>query len=211
MKIMIDTGHGRVDENGFYVSCPSPDKNNPRTWYKCCWNGSEWIYEGEWNDIIGTELAWVIQENPDSGIDFEVVTHKAEDMPLNDRIAIFNESDCDLFVSIHFNYFEDSTVKGTEVFVHDNASEDSKAAGQIFAKNLMLDIDEPLRRESNEYRYKTANYKVLRETNGPAVLLELGFFSNPDTQRNMKYQSYREELAESLFKSLKEIKDEFDK
>ena len=205
---MLDTGHGRVDANGFYTTCPSPVKTDPNTWKKCMFNGDDWIYEGEWNDIIGTELAWIIHDNPEELIDFEVVTHNAADMPLSERVAIFNDSDCDIFVSLHFDYWKDSNVKGTSVFVHTKASESSKFAGETFAKGLMLDIpSEPLRRESNDYKYKTADFKVLRETKGPAVLIELGFFSNPDTQRMMKYQSHREMLASSLFESLKKIRD----
>ena len=53
MEVMIDDGHGGIDVNGNYTSCPSPDKNNKATWYKCLWNDIEWIYEGKWNEIKG--------------------------------------------------------------------------------------------------------------------------------------------------------------
>ena len=205
--LLIDAGHGDINEAGLYTSCPSPDKDNPNTWYKCMWNGDRWINEGEWNNDIAAGLGRLIENRGE--FDFDFTKYGPEDISLNDRVAKEHEFSPDLFLSIHFNYFHKSTAKGTEVFAYENAGKGSRTAADIMAKNLMNDIsEEPLRRDSNDRFYKEANFQVLRETKGAAVLVELGFFSNPDTQRMMKYGEYRDRLIESLYKSVKEYFNE---
>jgi len=208
--LLVDSGHGGVDPlTGIYSSCPSPIKDNPSTWYKCMWNGSEWIYEGEWNDDISIRLIRLIEERGE--FDSEMTNYSTCDMSLDERVAVERKLKPDLFLSIHFNYFNKYSVKGTEVFAYRSAGKGSRKAAEITAKNLMMDIsEETLRRDSNSRLYKEANFKVLRETAGSAILVELGFFSNNDTQRMMKYSDYRDKLVESLYKSVKEYFDGID-
>ncbi len=208
--LLIDPGHGSIDVNGFYTSCPSPDKNDPDTWYKCCWNGSRWIYEGDWNYQITASLVELIDELGEFDVDITRYDHA--DNSLDDRVSKEHALRPDLFLSVHFNYFSNPDVKGMEVFAYDRAGEGSRKAAEIMAKQLMLDIDEePLRTESPERLYKEGNFKVLRETLGAAVLVELGFFSNPDTQRMMKYKEYQDRLVMSLYKAIKMYFDEIDR
>lgn len=51
--------------------------------------------------------------------DVEVIYTRTEDkfIPLHRRIAIANENDADLFISIHCNYISNEEVNGTETFV----------------------------------------------------------------------------------------------
>ena len=208
-RLLLDPGHGSIDSNGFYTSCPSPDKNDPSTWYKCCWNGSRWIYEGDWNYQITASLVELIDELGEFDVDITRYDHA--DNSLDERVEMERTTRPDLFLSIHFNYFVNPDVKGIEVFAFDRAGKGSRRAAEITAKNLMLDIsEEPLRTESTERLYKKANFKVLRETLGSAILVELGFFSNPDTQRMMKYKEYQDKLVMSLYKSIKQYFDELD-
>tara|TARA_R110002020_G_scaffold132744_1_gene296328 strand:+ start:1220 stop:1858 length:639 start_codon:yes stop_codon:yes gene_type:complete len=205
--LLIDPGHGGIDENGFYTSCPNPDKNNKNTWYKCMWNGDRWINEGDWNYQISASLIEMIDKIGD--FDVDVTKYTQEDTSLDSRVKKEHELLPDLFLSIHFNYFSNYSVKGTEVFAYKNAGKGSRKAANIMARNLMLDIEEePLRTESTERFYKEANYKVLRETKGSAILAELGFFSNSDTQRMMKYKEYQDKIVLSLYKSINQYFNE---
>jgi N-acetylmuramoyl-L-alanine amidase len=45
---------------------------------------------------------------------------------------------------------------------------------------------------------KNANFQVLRDARMPAVLIEIGFLSNPGEERQLKNNFYRQEVAEAL-------------
>jgi N-acetylmuramoyl-L-alanine amidase len=45
---------------------------------------------------------------------------------------------------------------------------------------------------------KPARFEVLRETNMPAILIEVGFLSNPQEERKLKNSYYRQQIAEAI-------------
>ncbi len=49
---------------------------------------------------------------------------------------------------------------------------------------------------------KQAPFRVLKGANMPAVLVEVGFLSNPDEERRLANPAYRQSIAEMLFDSL---------
>jgi len=53
---------------------------------------------------------------------------------------------------------------------------------------------------------KQAPFRVLKGANMPAVLVEVGFLSNPDEERMLADPAYRQRVAEVLFTSLSEYR-----
>lgn len=51
---------------------------------------------------------------------------------------------------------------------------------------------------------KPARYEVLRETNMPAVLVEVGFLSNKGEERKLKNGFYRQQIAEAIARGLQD-------
>jgi N-acetylmuramoyl-L-alanine amidase len=49
---------------------------------------------------------------------------------------------------------------------------------------------------------KTARYYVLRNTLVPAVLVEVGFITNPQEATQLKEGAYRQKIADGITKSL---------
>ena len=84
-----------------------------------------------------------------------------------------NESDSDLFISIHCNAFN-GNAKGTEVCVYNLYGEGAKLGQCIQDQivNSLNTVDRGLKERSGLY--------VLKHTNMPAVLVELAFIDNPD-------------------------------
>ena len=91
---------------------------------------------------------------------------------------IANNSNADLFVSIHCNSCNTPSVQGTETFYHQNSSNGKKLAKCIQDQLLstMNSVDRGL---------KTAGYYVLKHTDMPAVLTEIDFISNPSKEDYM--------------------------
>ncbi len=50
---------------------------------------------------------------------------------------------------------------------------------------------------------QSASLAVLTAPETPSILVEVGFISNPQEEKNLNWQAYRQQLADSLFKSIK--------
>lgn len=50
---------------------------------------------------------------------------------------------------------------------------------------------------------QSASFAVLTAPETPSILVEVGFISNPEEEKNLNWQAYRQRLAESMFKSIK--------
>ena len=89
--------------------------------------------------------------------DYNVIMTRDSDffVPLDTRAKIGNDANADFFISIHLNSSSSSSANGTEVF--------------YFSKNLT-----GLRRRG----VFGANFAVLRGSNSPSILVELGFMNN---------------------------------
>ena len=104
---------------------------------------------------------------------------------LEERAQLANDAKADLFISVHCNYCEDdASVQGLECYY----SKDS-TGGQILAET----IDQTVSRGA-----RTADYRVLLRTEMPAVLIELGYFSNSSECRKLATSEYQSLLAENI-------------
>lgn len=49
---------------------------------------------------------------------------------------------------------------------------------------------------------QSASFAVLTAPETPSILVEVGFISNPQEEKNLNWRAYRQQLADSLFKSI---------
>jgi len=99
-------------------------------------------------------------------------------VPLVERARLSNNSNADLFVSIHRNSHTTETANGFENIVRPNAS-----ARETACATSVLNRVNALGVFSNR-GLKTGNFVVLTATQAPAMLIEYGFISNNnDNQR----------------------------
>jgi N-acetylmuramoyl-L-alanine amidase len=56
-------------------------------------------------------------------------------------------------------------------------------------------------------RMKRAFFYVLINTEMPSILAEVGFISNPDEEKLLKNDSYRQAIAEALYRGIKKYVD----
>jgi N-acetylmuramoyl-L-alanine amidase len=54
---------------------------------------------------------------------------------------------------------------------------------------------------------KRAFFYVLINTGMPSILAEVGFISNPEEERLLRRESYRQSIAEALFQGVKKYVD----
>ena len=103
---------------------------------------------------------------------------------LSARPAMANRLKADAFISIHGNGAVAPEANGFEVYTTPGQNNSDKLATAIFESWQKAF---PAQRKRTDYRDndpdKEVNYKVLREANCPAVLVELGFITNPNEER----------------------------
>ncbi len=114
---------------------------------------------------------------------------------LKNRKKIMEESQADVFISIHLNKFEQSQYYGAQVF-YAAGTEQSKVLAEMIQKELIQTID-----NGNTRKAKPAanNIYLLRDAVIPAVIVECGFLSNPEEERLLQTDQYQKKLAWSIY------------
>jgi N-acetylmuramoyl-L-alanine amidase len=110
---------------------------------------------------------------------------------LEERAAIANRLNADLFVSIHADSFPKSSRRGYTVYIAKAASSSSRKAARAIARSMSGT-------GLNSFGVQTANYHVLTDTRGPAVLVEMGYLSNRREAALLRSSSFQDRLAQAI-------------
>lgn len=135
------------------------------------------------------------------GLTGSMRSKKNED--LNNRCKMKRDSNCDVFISIHQNFFEQSYYHGAQVWYSKN--QESEKLAHIIQENFKNDLD----KKNNRVEKPAENaYKVLRcHSDIPSVIVECGFLTNPQEEEKLRSEEYQNKIADSLAKSVKEYFD----
>ena len=133
--------------------------------------------------------------------DCEVIYTRTEDMyvGLTERALIANQAKADLFVSVHCNSAPNASANGMEVYVHTTRSATSLRAAHAIYDRLL---------PASGFRgrgVKAKDLAVLRETSMPAVLVELGFVSNPNDRAQLVSEVWQDKAAEAIVTGIMEV------
>lgn len=109
---------------------------------------------------------------------------------LNARREMIQGSSADFFVSIHANASSNSRRRGIECYYATN-SEEGKALAYAIQEQLCTIA--PVSQEA-----RPAEFYVLRRSGVPAVLIEVGFITNPEEKTLLQSQEYQRKLAEAI-------------
>lgn len=113
---------------------------------------------------------------------------------LADRATLSNQIDADLYISIHGNTFNQQ-ISGTETYYYGSSS---ASFATIMHKHMLAATKLPDRRVREE------NFQVLRLTEAPAVLLEIGYLSNPAEEATMLSAQFQDQVASAIVAAIKE-------
>jgi len=116
---------------------------------------------------------------------------------LYERSLMANYYFADIFVSIHTNFHPNGNVRGIEVY-HYQGRDD----GNLLAKSIEMELANYTRLSS--LGVKTNDFVVIRETQMPSVLVELGYLSNLEEENIIKTDEFREEAANGIFQGILE-------
>ena len=123
---------------------------------------------------------------------------KDEFLELNKRIA----SDADLLISIHVNFAKNSNLSGVECYVAKDSEykENSEIAGRLMVTELSQ-----LSGIKTKTSLKEANFKILKKSKCPALLLSIGYLSNPNDLSFITDQSNQGLICDKILNAINQI------
>lgn len=123
-----------------------------------------------------------------------VLTRKNDEyLSLPSRVSLSHYYQADAFISLHFDSILDSSIVGHTTYYY-----------QGHQKELADEIHGSLadRLPTKDRGVRVGDYHVVRENNQPAVLLELGFLSNPAEEANVNTQYFQDLAATAIYHGL---------
>lgn len=164
------------------------------------------IVRSEKNDNMN--LALLLQEKLESFGVTVIMTRTGDTKHSNDeRCTLANESNVDLFVSLHRNNTDDTTKKGVEIYTPTKkkaSSEKSFQTGEnimqyLNASGISLNGGVHVGSITSEIH----DFQVNRETNMASVLLEMGYISNEEDNvlYDLNIERYATAIAYGILKS----------
>lgn len=137
---------------------------------------------------VATRVAGLLQQR---GVNV-VMTRSDDRYPeLEERADIANRRNADLFVSIHCDSNPDRSRQGFTVYV--------ARAGSPEAHRVAGEINQAMAATGAEsHGIREADYKVLVNTSGPAVLIEIGYLSNTQDCARLRDGAYQNRLAQAI-------------
>lgn len=131
-----------------------------------------------------------------AGVKVTMTRTKDEYLSLDERTELANQTDAELFVSIHCNYYEgSSSIYGLECYHYPGMDD-----GQACAETLLDAMRE--QEEIHVRNVKEEDFYVLKHTQMTAILVELGYLSNNKECKNLADTSYQKMLAQALTKGI---------
>jgi N-acetylmuramoyl-L-alanine amidase/putative methionine-R-sulfoxide reductase with GAF domain len=205
MRIVVDAGHGGWDLGTV---------------------GRRGLLE---KDVV-LEIAQRLGKLLESRLGAEVILTRNDDnyIPLDERAAIANQVQADLFISVHANYSDLPSARGVETYytnffstpnakdVETRNSSKSPITVALSSADLHERIEQSRRLAASVQRtlygalaaqnpglrdrgVKEASYVVLTETAMPGILAEVSFVSSPTDEQKLRSDGYREQIAEALY------------
>lgn len=173
-KVVIDPGHGGKDVGA---------------------TGTSSLYEKDFTLSLSKKVNELLEKEEK----IEVYMTREDDTFISTedkyRAKFANELDADLYISIHGNTFESPNVSGTESYYY---HEKFKSFAEIMHKNVVSSTG------FNDRGVRKKDLFVVRYTDMPSVLLEIGYLTNPQEEQIMLNDEFQYSVAESICDGVKE-------
>jgi len=172
--VVIDAGHGGQDPGA--TSCTG-------------------YYEKIVNLQVAAKVGRLLRQRG-----LKVVMTRESDyfIELEERAATANRNGAGLFVSIHSDSSEKSSLRGFTIYVARSASWAARQAATAIAREMA-------KTGLDNQGIRQADYKVLIYTDGPAVLVELGYISNYQEAALLRDSAFQDRLAEAIAEGIGEF------
>lgn len=175
--IYIDAGHGGRDPGAIYKDLKESDINLDIT------NELKIELEKQGAIVYQTRIG-----------DYDLskintTNHKKSD--LTERAKIINESNAEIYISIHLNSDPSPTWQGAQIF-YTNKNKENKKIAEIIQEKFKKNI------KSNRKIKQLKNMYMFDRIKKPGILVEAGFISNENDRYKLKQKEYQQKIAQTI-------------
>ena len=116
---------------------------------------------------------------------------------IHNRVKIGNESSADIFVSIHLNKIPESQYYGWQCFYKKNDEQSIK-----LAKTLQENLNDAIQKENKRVAMQLDSVYIMKHVEIPISIVECGFLSNPEEEKQLLTDSYQDKLAWGIYNGI---------
>ncbi|QEY19289.1 N-acetylmuramoyl-L-alanine amidase [Psychrobacillus sp. AK 1817] len=128
-----------------------------------------------------------------AGANVRMTRQSDEYVDLRKRVSIGYQVGADAFISLHYDAIDNSSVRGfTTYYMNSYQKELAKHVHDGLGDMISL----------KDRGTQPGNYLVLRENKQPAILIELGYLSNPTEEQNVTTQRFREQATHGIYNGI---------
>lgn len=145
-------------------------------------------------DVILPISLDVAEELRKQGIEVRITREQDYFISLEGRTDLANEIDADLFVSIHANAINLSRpdVNGLETYYYKSG----RRLAEVIHWNVLNTVN------IRDRKIRRARFFVLRHSEMPAVLVEVGFLTGAEDSSRLKDPNHRRQMAEAIARGI---------
>ncbi|WP_067727991.1 N-acetylmuramoyl-L-alanine amidase [Oceanobacillus damuensis] len=148
------------------------------------------VYE---KDLVSSTATKAAKHLEDAGANVIVTRTGDHFVSLNDRIDISNAYNTHAFISLHYDSFPVLSVNGISTYYGDGSD-------RQLAQNIQSSLASSV--NLNNRGIMQGNFRVLRNTTAPSVLIELGFLSNQNDLAVIQTEGYQNQVANAITNGL---------
>ena len=113
---------------------------------------------------------------------------------IKNRVRIGNESEADIFVSIHMNKIPQTQYDGWQTFYNIKSEK-----GKLLAETIQNSLNETIARKNDRLPKSISNVYIVDHVEIPLALVECGFLSNKEELSLLMQDDYQNRLAYGIY------------
>lgn len=116
---------------------------------------------------------------------------------IKNRVKIGNESAADIFVSIHLNKIPQGQYWGWQCFYNTKNEESNE-----LAKKIQSNLNDAIQKENKRVAMKLDTVYIMKHVEIPISIVECGFLSNPEEEKQLLDDEYQNRLAMGIYNGI---------
>ena len=148
--------------------------------------------------IVETIAKKIKAQNKNENLEIVLLREGDHFMELSERVSIINNLNPKLVISLHINASENLDKNGVQAYVSSKSKfyNESKTNAEILVDRVAGDY-------FSKGEVKEASFYILKNSNCPALTLEVGYLSNINDRTYITSEKGQNEIAEKILEALK--------
>lgn len=191
--VVVDAGHGVPDEGAESSRGTTEAETNLKIALKL-------------QNLLEQSGCTVILTRSDENSIYDLDKNTLREKKISDirnRVKIGNNSVADIFVSIHLNKIPQSQYYGWQCFY----SSGNKKSIDL-AKKIQSNLNDSIQKENKRVAMKLDTVYIMKHVEIPISIVECGFLSNPEEEKQLLDDEYQNRLAWGIFNGIIEYFNE---